>query len=109
MSKPESAARRAPPPDAFPAEQYRKDFPIFVQKVNGHPLVYLDTAASAQKPRAVIEAMTRFMETDYANIHRGVHELSVRATDKYEAVRETVRKFLNAAHTDEIVFTHVGT
>lgn len=96
-------------PQEFRAEQYRKDFPIFAQQVNGHPLVYLDSAASAQKPRMVIEAMQRFMETDYANIHRGVHELSVRATDKYEAVRETVRRFIHAAHEDEIVFTRNGT
>jgi cysteine desulfurase/selenocysteine lyase len=88
---------------------YRVDFPILSQRINGHPLVYLDTAASAQKPRTVIDAMTEFMETDYANIHRGVHTLSVRATDKYEAVRGKVQRFINAAHEDEIVFTRNGT
>ena len=96
-------------PQAFNAEQYRKDFPILGEAVHGHPLVYLDNAASTQKPRMVIEAMQRFMESDYANIHRGVHELSMRATDKYEAARETVRRFLNAKRADEIVFTRNGT
>ena len=96
-------------PRGFDVEQYRRDFPILSQKIHGQPLVYLDSGASAQKPRMVIDAMQRFMENDYANIHRGVHELSVRATDKYEAARETVRRFLNARHSDEIIFTHVGT
>jgi cysteine desulfurase/selenocysteine lyase len=96
-------------PRAYAVEQYRKDFPILDQQVHGHRLVYLDTAASAQKPRQVMEAMTRFMEQDYANIHRGVHELSVRATDMHEAARERVRRFLNAERADEIIFTHVGT
>jgi cysteine desulfurase/selenocysteine lyase len=93
-------------PQAFPVDAYRADFPILSRKVNGHPLVYLDNAASAQKPRCVLEAMQRFYESDYANIHRGVHSLSMRATDQYEAVRETVRRFINAKATDEIVFTH---
>lgn len=90
----------------FDAKRFRKDFPILAQKIHGHPLAYLDTAASAQKPRAVMNAMTRFMEKDYSNIHRGVHELSQRATDQYEAVRPRVQKFINAEHEDEIVFTH---
>ncbi|MDR3423663.1 MAG: cysteine desulfurase [Alphaproteobacteria bacterium] len=93
----------------FPVERYREDFPILAQQIHGHPLAYLDTGASAQKPRAVIEAMTRFMENDYANIHRGVHELSQRATDKYEAVRSVVQNFIKAEHDDEIVFTHGAT
>ena len=93
----------------FPVEQYRRDFPILDQKVHGHPLVYLDSAASAQKPRQVIEAVTRFMENDYANIHRGVHELSVRATDMHEAARERVRRFVNAARAEEIIFTRNAT
>jgi len=96
-------------PRSFDVEQYRKDFPILSQKIHGKPLAYLDSGASAQKPRIVIEAMQRFMEHDYANIHRGVHELSIRATDQYEATRETVRRFLNARSSDEIVITHVGT
>jgi len=96
-------------PQIFLVDRYRQDFPALTQSIHGHPLVYLDSGASAQKPRTVIEAMTRFMERDYANIHRGVHELSQRATDKYEAVRETVRRFINAGHEDEVVFTHGAT
>ncbi len=96
-------------PRAFNVEQYRKDFPIFEQKIHGHALVYLDSGASAQKPRMVIECMSRFMENDYANVHRGVHELSVRATDKVEAVRPVVRRFINAEYDDEIVFTRGAT
>jgi cysteine desulfurase/selenocysteine lyase len=96
-------------PRQFDVESYRKDFPILSQQVHGKPLIYLDSGASAQKPRMVMDAMQRFMEQDYSNIHRGVHELSVRSTDKYEAARETVRRFLNAQYSDEIVFTHVGT
>lgn len=96
-------------PGGFPAAQYRRDFPILQQQVHGKPLVYLDSGASAQKPRMVLDAMQRFYENDYANIHRGVHELSVRATDKYEAVRETVRRFIHAAKVDEIIFTKGAT
>jgi cysteine desulfurase/selenocysteine lyase len=90
-------------------EQYKRDFPILSEKVHNKPLVYLDNAASAQKPRMVIEAMQRFYEKDYANIHRGVHELSVRATNKYENVRDNVRQFINAKYTDEIVFVRGAT
>jgi cysteine desulfurase/selenocysteine lyase len=96
-------------PQTYPVEQYRKDFPILAQKIHGHPLVYFDNAASTQKPRMVMEAMDRFMQEDYANIHRGVHELSLRATDKYEAARETVRRFINAERAEEIVFVRNGT
>ena len=96
-------------PQHFAVEQYRKDFPALLQQVHNHPLAYLDTGASAQKPRMVIEAMSRFMESDYANIHRGVHDLSQRATDTYEAVRGTVRRFINAEYDDEIVFTRGAT
>src|ERR1700743_815348 len=96
-------------PSQYTVEQYRKDFPILSQEIHGRPLAYLDNAASTQKPRMVIEAMQRFEENDYANIHRGVHELSMRATDKYEAARETVRRFINAEHADEIVFVRGGT
>lgn len=115
MSKSEACAAPADElfacaaPRSYDVEAYRRDFPILSQSIHGRPLAYLDNGASAQKPRMVVEAMQRFMENDYANIHRGVHELSVRATDKCEAVRETVRRFLNAASTDEIIFTHVGT
>jgi cysteine desulfurase/selenocysteine lyase len=96
-------------PQAFKAEQYRKDFPILGEIIHGKPLVYLDNAASTQKPRMVIEGVQRFLEHDYSNIHRGVHELSVRATNKYEAARETVRKFIHAARSEEIVFVRNGT
>ena len=89
--------------------EIRSDFPILSQQVHGKPLVYLDNAASAQKPRVVLDAMQHFYEHDYANIHRGVHALSQRATDAYEAVRGKVRRFINAAHDDEIVFTRGAT
>ena len=85
-------------------ERVRKDFPILQQTVHGKPLVFLDSAASAQKPQQVIEAASRFYATDYANIHRGVYQLSERATAAFEAVREKTRAFLNAASTREIVF-----
>jgi cysteine desulfurase/selenocysteine lyase len=93
---------------AFDAEAVRGQFPILSRQVNGKPLVYLDNAASAQKPRAVIEAMTRVMENGYANVHRGLHTLSNEATDAYEKARESVRRFLNADE-GEIVFTKGGT
>jgi cysteine desulfurase/selenocysteine lyase len=82
----------------------RRDFPILSRTVYGRPLVYLDNAASAQKPLAVIEAETALYENGYANIHRGVHWLSVHATDAYDAAREKARRFLNARSTEEIVF-----
>jgi len=87
----------------------KKDFPALNQKIHGKPLVYLDSGASAQKPRCVLEAMTRFYEGDYANIHRGVHELSQRATAHYDKGRRVAQTFLNAAHEDEIVFTRGAT
>ena len=93
---------------AFDAEAIRKDFPILSRQVNGKPLVYLDSAASAQKPRAVIEAMTHAMEHSYANVHRGLHTLANETTDAYEAARKAVAGFINAAET-EIVFTKGGT
>jgi cysteine desulfurase / selenocysteine lyase len=82
----------------------RADFPILSRQVNGKPLVYLDNGASAQKPRAVIEAVTQAYSMEYANVHRGLHYLSNLATDKYEAVRGTIARFLNAGHEDEIIF-----
>jgi cysteine desulfurase/selenocysteine lyase len=82
----------------------RKDFPILQTTVNGKPLVYLDNAASAQKPRAVIDAERRVYEETYANVHRGVHQLSVRATDLFEAARVKVQRLLNASSQREIVF-----
>ena len=94
---------------SFDAEAVRAQFPILQRQVNGKPLVYLDNAASAQKPRAVVEAMTRAMEGSYANVHRGLHTLANETTEAYEATRESVRRFLNAASTNEIVFTKGGT
>ena len=82
----------------------RRDFPILSREVNGKPLVYLDSGASAQKPQVVIDAITQAYSYEYANVHRGLHYLSNLATDKYEAVRGPVAKFLNAASEDEIVF-----
>jgi cysteine desulfurase/selenocysteine lyase len=89
---------------SFNADAVRRDFPILQQQVHGKPLVYLDNAATAQKPRAVIDAISNYYLTDNANIHRGVHLLSERATAAYEEGRETVRRFLNARETREIVF-----
>jgi cysteine desulfurase / selenocysteine lyase len=90
--------------DRFDVERVRPDFPILQQKVRGKPLVYLDNAATSQKPRAVIEAISRYYEGTNANIHRGVHFLSEHATEEYEAVRGIARKFLNAAESREIIF-----
>lgn len=83
----------------------RADFPILSRKVHGKPLVYLDNGASAQKPQVVIDAVTRAYSEEYSNVHRGLHYLSNLATDKYEAVRGTVQRFLNAAREDEIIYT----
>ncbi|WP_027268903.1 SufS family cysteine desulfurase [Leptolyngbya sp. PCC 6406] len=87
------------------ATQYRDDFPILKQEVNGHPLVYFDNAATSQKPQAVLAAIQRYYEQDNANVHRGVHALSGRATDAYEGARDKVAAFVGAASRDEIVFT----
>jgi cysteine desulfurase / selenocysteine lyase len=83
----------------------RRDFPILETRIAGYPLVYLDSAASAQKPEAVVAAMTRFIHSDYANVHRGVHALGERATAAYEQARGRVARFLNARSANEIVFT----
>jgi len=90
---------------ALDVERLRKDFPILSQRVRGKPLVYLDNAATSQKPRAVIDAVSRFYSAENANIHRGVHYLSERATLAYDAVRAQVAAFINAAAPSEIVFT----
>jgi cysteine desulfurase / selenocysteine lyase len=89
----------------FDVETVRRDFPILSRTVHGRPLVYLDNGASAQKPQVVIDAIARGYSQEYANVHRGLHYLSNLATEKYEAVRGTIRRFLNAAHEDEIIFT----
>jgi cysteine desulfurase / selenocysteine lyase len=94
---------------SFPIELIRADFPILQEKIRNKPLVYLDNAASCQKPNAVIDSISNFYRHDYANIHRGVHTLSVRATDKFELAREKVRGFINAASTKEIIFVRGAT
>ena len=89
----------------YDVDLIRKDFPILSREVNSTPLVYLDNGASAQKPRCVIDAITQSYSMEYANVHRGLHYLSNLATDRYEAVRGTIARFLNAGSEDEIVFT----
>jgi cysteine desulfurase/selenocysteine lyase len=104
---PASLAGRAPAAagrDRLDAARLREDFPIFRQRPHGRELVYLDSAATSQKPRAVIDAISRFYETENSNVHRGVHWLSERATESYEKAREAVRAFLGAASAREIVF-----
>ncbi len=94
---------------AFDVEAIRAEFPILQRQVNGKPLIYLDSAASAQKPRAVIEAMVAAMEGSYANVHRGLHTLANETTEAYERARAAVARFVNAAAPDEIVFTKGAT
>lgn len=89
----------------YDVTKIREDFPILSREVNGRPLVYLDNAASAQKPRRVIEAVSRAYEEEYANVHRGLHYLSNLATDKYEEVRGKIKLFLNASSEEEIIYT----
>jgi cysteine desulfurase/selenocysteine lyase len=89
---------------AFEVERLRKDFPVLGQPVRGKPLVYFDNAATSQKPQAVIDAVHHFLSSYNSNVHRGVHQLSQRATEAYEHARETVRRFLNAAAAREIIF-----
>src|SRR3977135_54507 len=83
----------------------RADFPILHQKVHGQPLIYFDNAATTQKPRAVIDALRHYYEHDNANVHRGIHELSNRATAAFEATRTRAAKFINARKPEETVFT----
>ena len=85
--------------------QIRRDFPILQQQVHGHPLAYLDNAASSQHPQQVIDTISHYYSHDHANVHRGVHTLSQRATDQYEDARDEVRQFINAGSTKEIIFT----
>ncbi len=97
------ASHAAPAPPSFGVEAVRADFPILDQKIHGHPLAFLDNAASSQRPRAVIDEIARFDSNDYANIHRGVHELSQRATKAYEDARDKVQRFINARSRKEII------
>ena len=83
----------------------RADFPILDQKVHGKPLIYFDNAATSQKPRAVIQSLVNYYERDNANVHRGIHELSMRATTAFEAARTRVATFINARSADEIIWT----
>ena len=94
---------------SFDIDKVRADFPILSRQVNNRPLVYLDSGASAQKPRQVIDAITRAYEGEYANVHRGLHFLSNLATDNYERVRAIIARFLNAPHEDEVIFTSGST
>jgi cysteine desulfurase / selenocysteine lyase len=91
------------------AQRLRADFPIFEQQIHGKPLSFLDSAASSQKPRHVLDAMREFYETSYANVHRGVYLLAERATAAYEGARETVARFINAPSAREVVFTRNAT
>ena len=106
----EPAASAAVPPSSpsarppFDVNAVRRDFPILRERVNGRPLVWFDNAATTQKPQAVIDRLKKFYETENSNIHRAAHELAARATDAYEGARETVRRFIGAGATEEIVF-----
>jgi len=93
----------------FDIERVRADFPILREKVRGHQLVYLDNAATSQKPKVVMDAIVRYYEHDNANIHRGVHYLSERATEEFEEARKSVQTFLHAARPSEIVFVRGAT
>ena len=96
-------------PQKLDAHKLRADFPIFEQQIHGKPLAYLDSAATAQKPKQVLDALRTFYETSYANVHRGVYELSERATAAYESARQTMATFINAPSPKEIIFTRNAT
>jgi len=108
-SFPQNGARSGAPVRQLDVARIRRDFPILDQCVHGKRLVYLDNAATSQKPRAVIDALVHYYEHDNANIHRGVHALSMRATDAHDAARETVKHFINAESTREIIFVRGAT
>ncbi len=105
LAVPPEAPALQPEAPALDVERVRQDFPILSRQVHGKPLVYLDTAASAQRPLAVIEAIDRFYRTHNANVHRGVHTLSQEATDEYEGGRQALAGFINAASEREVIFT----
>src|ERR1041384_4412203 len=96
-------------PTLLDIEKVRADFPILKTQVHGHPLVYLDNAAPAQKPQSVIDAIVSYYQHDNANIHRGVHFLSEKATEEFEEARRAVQRFLNAKKPSEIVFVRGAT
>ncbi len=112
---PTAAGKSKPPPEfqsahpGFDVNQVRRDFPILKETVNGRPLIWLDNAATTQKPQSVIDRIAYFYEHENSNIHRAAHELAARSTDAYEAAREKVRRFLNAGSADEIVFVRGAT
>ncbi len=89
----------------FLSKKLKRKFPIFSKKINGHPLLYLDSAATTQKPKNVIDTLTRFYLHEYGTVHRAIYSLSLEATEKYDAAREAVRDFIHAKHVEEIVFT----
>src|SRR5918996_3811503 len=91
------------------ARALRADFPILAQEINGRPLAYLDSAVTAQKPRQVLDAMTRFYETSYGNVHRGVYALAERSTEAFEGARERIARFVNAPSSRELIFTRNAT
>jgi cysteine desulfurase/selenocysteine lyase len=93
----------------YDVQEIRREFPILERQVNGHPLIYLDSAASSQKPRAVIESQREYLSHFHSNIHRGAHALATQATDAFEGARETVREYFNASKSSEIVFTSGAT
>jgi len=99
-----TSAAPALPRRAFDVDAIRRDFPILQERVHGRPLVWLDNAATTQKPRAVIQRLVRYYEHEYSNVHRGAHTLAARSTDAYEGAREKVQRFLGAASPSEIVF-----
>jgi cysteine desulfurase/selenocysteine lyase len=99
----------SPSSRSFQVEAIRKDFPILHQRVHGKPLIWMDNAATTQKPRQVIEALKCYYENDNSNVHRGAHTLAARATNLYEGARDKVRRFLGAAQPEEIVFVHGAT
>ncbi|MGH2644486.1 MAG: aminotransferase class V-fold PLP-dependent enzyme, partial [Chitinophagaceae bacterium] len=89
----------------FDVKSIRKKFPALHQKVNGHPLVYFDNAATSQKPQEVIDALSHFYENDNANIHRGIHTLAERATAAFEETRKAIQSFIHSSEVEEIIFT----
>jgi cysteine desulfurase / selenocysteine lyase len=105
LSKQESFESKQSSVKGFDVEKIRKDFPILHQSINGKPLVYLDNAATTQKPLSVINALSAYYSNINANIHRGIHTLSEKSTGEFEATRETVKKFINSTSTEEIIFT----
>ena len=109
VSQATAEAAEHPPAGVFDLDRIRGDFPILRRRVRGHPLTYLDNAATTQKPQAVLDALTRYYTTSNANVHRGVHLLSELATEAHEIAREKVRAFLNAQAAREIIFTRNST